>query len=159
MGSIIGVIVLSCVCSHIFCYIRRGKTMSEILHLNPDDNYDEVETLNYNNVMFDHVSNNTNINNDNVSSIIESNDIILRADVESSDDSSSIKQSGDGYENPYQAINPCDIDMHHYSNIVSSNYQNTIIFPHSLSKNTSKYLNISVDSLINHWLVIYKRKQ
>lgn len=158
MGSIVGLVVLSCVCSHIFCYIRRGKTISETIHLNPDENYDEVETLNYNNVMFDHVPNYANINNDNVSSIIENNDIILKADVVSSDDSSSIKQAGDGYENPYQAINLCDIDMHHYSNIVSSNYQNTTIFLPSLPKYTSKYLNISMDSRMNHWLVIYKRK-
>ncbi|XP_052079799.1 uncharacterized protein LOC127717959 [Mytilus californianus] len=162
MGSIAAGIALLCGCLHIFCYSERGKNMSEIVNMNPDNNYDEIGTLNYNNAIFDHTANNAGLNNDNASSSIESNDNILRADVVhvvSSDDSSSIKQSGDGYENPYQAINLCDIDMHHYSNIVSSHYQNTIIFPPSLSKNTSKYLNISMDSLINHWLVIYKRKQ
>ncbi|CAC5393281.1 unnamed protein product [Mytilus coruscus] len=123
-----------------------------------DNNYDEIGTLNYNNAIFDHIANDTEMNNDNVSNIIESNDIILRANVASSDNSSSIKQSDDGYENPYQAINPCDIDMHHYSSIVSCNYQNTIICPPSLSTNTSKYLNIAMDSLKSPWLVIYKRK-
>ncbi|CAC5393252.1 [Mytilus coruscus] len=145
MGSIVGGVVLSYVCSHIFCSLKRGKIVSEILHINPDDNYDEIGTLNDNNAIFDQIANDVNMNNDNVSSIIESSDDMLMADVVSSDDSSSIKQFGDGYENPYQAINHCNTDMHHYSNIVSCNYQNTITFPPSLSTNTSKNLNIAMD--------------
>ncbi|CAC5378825.1 NCAM [Mytilus coruscus] len=158
MGSIVGVVVLLCGYSHLFCSLKRGKTMSEILHINPDSNYDEVEALNYNNAIFDHPANDADINGDNVSSIIDNNQIMLRADIVSSDDSSSFKQSGDGYENPYQSINPCDNDMHHYSNIVSYNYQNTIIWPTCLSANTPKYLKIARDGVTNPWLVIYKRK-
>ncbi|CAC5383227.1 unnamed protein product [Mytilus coruscus] len=159
MGSIVGGVVLLCGWSHIYCCLKRAKTCSSNIHqITPEDNYDEVETLNYNNVMFDHVPNDVDMNNDNVSSIIDNNDIMLRADVVSSDDSSSFKQSGDGYENPYQAINPCDIEMHHYSSIVSCNYQNTIIFPLSELAETPNHLNIAMDGLINPWLVIYKRK-
>ncbi|CAC5393254.1 unnamed protein product [Mytilus coruscus] len=140
MGSLVGGILIFCVCSHIYCCLKRAKTCSSNnLQITQEDNYDEVDTLNYNNVIFDHIANDAD--NDNVSSIIESNDIVLRDDVVSSDDSSSIKQSGDGYENPYQAINPCDIDMHHYSSIFSCSYQNTIIFPPCLSTNSLKYLN------------------
>lgn len=160
MGIIVGVVLL-CGCSHIYCCLTRGKSCgSNILQITQEDNYmyDEVETLNYNNVTFDHVSNDENMNNDNVSSNIENNDIILRADVVSSDDSSSIKLLGDGYENPYQAINIFDIDMNHYSSIVSCNYQNTTIWPHSVSANPTKYLNIAMDGVTNPWLVIYKRK-
>ncbi|CAC5393278.1 unnamed protein product [Mytilus coruscus] len=91
MGSIVGGIVLLCVCSHIFCCLKRAKTMSENLHITAVDNYDNIGTLNYNNVIFDHIANGAEMNNDNVSSIIESNDIVLRADWVSSDDSSSIK--------------------------------------------------------------------
>lgn len=118
----------------------------------------EVETLNYNNGVFDDEHTDANINNENVSSIIENNDIISRDDVVSSDDSSSIKQSGDGYENPYQAMNTFDIDMNHYSSIVSCDYQNTTIWQHWVSSNTPRYLNITMDSVKNPWLIIYKRK-
>ncbi|CAG2195688.1 unnamed protein product [Mytilus edulis] len=133
--------------------------LRNIIEITLGDNYDEVEHLNYNNVIFDNVNNDENMHNDNVSSIIENNDIIFRVDVVSSDDSSSIKLSGDGYENPYQTFNLCDIDMHHYSSIVSCNYQNTIIFPPILTADTLDNLNTAVDNLKNPWLVIYKRKQ
>lgn len=160
IGSLLGGILIICVWSHIYCYLKREKTCrSNINQITPGDNYDEVEHLNYNNVIFDNVHNDANMNNDNVSSIIENNDIILRADVNSSDDSSSIKLSGDGYEHPYQTINLSDIEMHHYTSIVSCNYQNTIIFPPSLTADNVDYLNTATDNLINPWLVIYKRKQ
>lgn len=156
IGSLVGGILIICVWSHIYCYLKREKTCrSNILRLTPGDNYDEVEHLNYNNVIFDNVNNDENMNNNN----IENNDIILRVDVVSSDDSSSIKLSGDGYENPYQAIDLCDIEMHHYTSIVPCNYQNTIIFPPTLTADTLDNLNTAADNVKNPWLVIYKRKQ
>lgn len=156
MGSIVGGVVFSSVCSHIYYCLKRAKTMRTFQNTNPDDDYDEVETLNYNNAMSDHIANDEELNHDNESSMIESNDTISRNDVVNSDDSSSIKLSSDGYENPYQATNPCNIEIHHYSSIASCNYQNTIIFPPSLSTNTAKKINIAIDSLKNPWLVIYK---
>ncbi|CAC5393260.1 NCAM [Mytilus coruscus] len=86
------------------------------------------------------------VNIESVSSIIESNDIIPRADIVSSDDSSSTKQLGDGYENPYQAINPCDIEMHHYSSIINDNYQNTMIFSSESATNTPQHFNVAMNS-------------
>lgn len=42
-----------------------------------------------------------------------------------------------GYENPYQTINPENIEMHPYSIVTSQMYQNTIIFPKETSARKS----------------------
>lgn len=57
MGSIAGGVVSLCGCSHIICSLKRAKTARTIIHLKPDDIYDEVETLNYNNALFDYIVN------------------------------------------------------------------------------------------------------
>ncbi|CAC5393251.1 unnamed protein product [Mytilus coruscus] len=129
-----------------FCWVKRAKKLNAVLQTSQEHNYDEIRTLNYNNDIFDQISNVAEVNIESVSSIIESNDIIPRADIVSSDDSSSTKQLGDGYENPYQAINPCDIEMHHYSSIINDNYQNTMIFSSESATNTPQHFNVAMNS-------------
>lgn len=64
--------------------------------------------------------------------------------------------SGNGYENPYQSIDPADIEMHPYSTVWSYLYQNTIIFPKLISsRNPNPF--IPNDEKRNPWLVIYKK--
>lgn len=64
--------------------------------------------------------------------------------------------SGDGYENPYQSIDPADIEIHLYSTVGSYLYQNTIIFPKQISsRNPSSF--IPNDEKRNPWLVIYEK--
>ncbi|XP_052103117.1 uncharacterized protein LOC127736595 [Mytilus californianus] len=150
MGSILGGSVIFCIALHIYCSLKRSKKSNRMLNISAQVNDREIEILDYNNDSFAQINNNAEVNIDSIS------DMVLRADVVSSNDSSSLNQYGDGYENPYQTIDLCDIDMHQYSSITNDNYQNTMIFPSSVLQKTPKH--VAMNSPIIHWLVIYKRK-
>ncbi|CAC5383236.1 unnamed protein product [Mytilus coruscus] len=109
MGSIVGGIVIFCIALHIYCSVKRSRKFNRMLNISAQVNDREIEILNYNNDSFAQITNVAEVNNDSIS------DMVLRADIVSSDESSSLKQYGDGYENPYQTIDLCDIDMHQYS--------------------------------------------
>lgn len=64
----------------------------------------------------------------------------------------------DGYENPYQIIDPGNIEMHLYSIVTSQMYQNTIIFPREITADKSKKA-FQIDKERSPWLVIYKNKR
>lgn len=55
----------------------------------------------------------------------------------------------DGYENPYQTIDPENIEIHPYSIVCSQLYENTIVFP--------KKILIKHSNERDPWLIIYKQ--
>lgn len=128
----------------------------------PEEHYDEIGTINYNNVVFEPRTDVSQGNN--VMNIVAGDcDNLLRVGSERSEESSlesltGITQSGDGYENPYQSINHENIEMHPYSIIASNNYQNTIIFPTSVGKKNIKRSNIAGETSKSPWLVIHNKK-
>ncbi|VDI50285.1 Hypothetical predicted protein [Mytilus galloprovincialis] len=150
MGTIVGGIVIFCIALHIFCSLNRSRKSNRMLNISAQVNERETEFFLYNNDSFAQINNVAEMNNESIS------DMGLRADAVSSDDSSSLKQYSDVYENPYQTIDLSDIDTHQYSSITNDNYQNTMIFPSSVVQNTPKHE--TMDSSIIPWLVIYKRK-
>ncbi|VDI24677.1 Hypothetical predicted protein [Mytilus galloprovincialis] len=162
MGCSVGGIVICSICSNIYCYIKGTKRVNVMLQTYPEEHYDEIGTMNYNNVVFEPTTDVTQENNDisRVAGDIDT-DILLRVESDSSKESSSEKltgfsQSSDGYENPYQSINPENIEIHPYSSLDSNIYQNTIIFPVSAK---TKHTNISEETNKTHWLIIYTKKQ
>ncbi|CAC5393264.1 NEGR1 [Mytilus coruscus] len=104
MGSIVGGTLIFCIGSQVFCLVKRAKKFNAVLQISQEHNYDEIGTLNYHNDIFDPIAHVAEVNKETVSSITETNDIISGTDVVSSNDSSSIKQVGDGYENPYTLL-------------------------------------------------------
>lgn len=104
-----------------------------MLETYPGEYYDEIETIDYNNVVFEPSTEVTQENNI-MPGVSGESDIRQGVESESSEENSSerltdVSQSDDGYENPYQSINPENIDTHPYSGVVSNLYQNSIIFP------------------------------
>lgn len=61
----------------------------------------------------------------------------------------------DGYEHPYQMIDPERFEAHMYNTIRSNAYQNTIIF-HEIRANNSEKA-IQNDNKRDPWLIIYNR--
>ncbi|XP_071126627.1 uncharacterized protein [Mytilus edulis] len=160
MGCVFGGMVICSIGSNIYCYMKGKTRVNVMLETYPEEHYDQIGTINYNNVAFEPRTDVTQENND-TSRIDGDSDILLRVESESSKESSlerltGISQSSDGYENPYQSINPGNIEIHLYSNLDSNIYQNTIIFPMSAE---TKHTKVSEETSKTPWLIIYTKKQ
>lgn len=163
MGCIVGGILICSIASNIYCYLKRKTRVNVMLETPLEEHYDEIGTINYNNMVFEPTTDITQASNimlrDN-----EDSDILLRVEPESSKESSlerltGFSQSGDGYENPYHSINPENIEMHPYNCIGSNMYQNTMIFSvRAGMKNITDSI-IAEETSRNHWLIIYIKKQ
>ncbi|CAC5355920.1 unnamed protein product [Mytilus coruscus] len=160
---LVGGIIICSIASNIYCYLKRRSRINVMLETYQEDHYDEIGTINYNNVVFEQTADVTRENND-ISRVTGYSDIPLSVESESSKESSlerltGFSQSSDGYENPYQSINPENNEMHTYSNLVSNIYQNTIIFPASAGTKNTKVSNIAEETSRTPWLIIYTKKQ
>ncbi|CAC5393261.1 TTN [Mytilus coruscus] len=159
IGNIVGGMLICCIGSHIYCRLWRNRRSNATMEISPEGQYDEIGTINYNNVIVDPITSFEHENNDNISNDDESNAVSSSAGRESSNASSFIGQPGDGYENEYQAVIPSVIEMHQYTSIIQNIYQNTMISPASAATKSAKHTNIAIDSYTKPWLVIYKRMQ
>ncbi|XP_052079794.1 uncharacterized protein LOC127717955 [Mytilus californianus] len=159
IGSTVGGMLICCICSHICCCLRRTRKSTATFEISLEGQYDEIGTINYNNVIVDPITDFEQENNDNISHDHESNTVSSSVDGESSNESSFIGRPGDGYENEYQAVLPSVIEMHQYSSIIPTIYQNTIISPTSAATTSSKHITFAIDSYTKPWLVVYKKMQ
>lgn len=129
MGSLVGVLALCLIISHLYCCSKRD-TKSRV-ELSTEVQYDEIGTINYSNFIVDPIIVVSDGNQGTSSRISDNNDGSIRDDTENSDESSFIQtdltQSGVDYENSYQRLNPENIEVRPYSNIMSNNYENSTI--------------------------------
>ncbi|CAC5412728.1 unnamed protein product [Mytilus coruscus] len=156
MGSLVVVLVICLIISHVYCFLKRASKSRVTVEISPEEQYDEIGTVKYNDHIFEKMINVVDNNSDDTSRRADNSRSSFRVDAESSNDGSIIRQSGltqfgDDYENPYQTIKSDNIEIHPYSSILSSNYQNTMIFPVRAGSKTPK----SCRDDDNHWLVIY----
>ncbi|CAC5380188.1 unnamed protein product [Mytilus coruscus] len=163
VGSLFGGILILSICLNIYCLLERKRRSRMVPEIPLEVQYDEIGIINDNSANIQALSN----------SVQEAETIVDGPAVEetyphltslehndSSDNSvqslSMSLLSGDKYENPYQSIDPADIEMHPYSTVGSYLYQNTIIFPKQISsRNPNPF--IRNDEKRNPWLVIYKK--
>ncbi|CAC5355919.1 unnamed protein product [Mytilus coruscus] len=152
----------TCIDNNILISTGNRCCPNHICHLSDEEHYDEIGTISYKHIVCEPTTNVTQENYNHMSIIAVDNDI-LRVESESSEESSlerltGFSLSGDGYENPYQSINPENIEMHPYSSIVSNIYQDTIIFPTITGLENIKDSNIAEETSKNPWLIIYKKE-
>lgn len=146
IANIVGGMLLCCIVSNMFCFLRRKRISNATVEISPEGQYDEIGTINYNMVIVDPITNFELDNSDNVSNVDESNYALSSAGEDSSNASSFMGQTGDGYENAYQAITPSVIEMHQYSGIIPNIYQNTIISPTNAATTSAEYINTALDN-------------
>lgn len=154
IGSLLGVSLLLSICLNIYCLLKPKGTSQMVSEVPLEDQYDEIEEINGNSEVLHvslYIADEEEIN---VSGQVleRSNRYVTSVEQEASSVSSvqSLSISGlndDGYENPYQLIYPDNIEMHPYSTVWSTRYQN-IIFPPDIRINSDK----------GPWLFIYKKK-
>ncbi|CAG2204097.1 unnamed protein product [Mytilus edulis] len=142
IGNIVGGMLICCIVSHIYCHVRRKRISNATVETSPEGQYDEIGTINYNMVIVDPITNFELDNSYNVSNVDESNYALSS----SGEDSSFLGQTGDGYENVYQAITPSVIEMHQYTGIIPNIYQNTIISPTNAATTSAEYINTALDN-------------
>ncbi|CAC5393266.1 HMCN [Mytilus coruscus] len=146
IGNIVGGMLICSIVSHIYCRLRRKRRSNATMEIPPEGQYNEIGTINYNNMIVDPITNFELDNNDHIPTDDVSNNVISSGGGDSSSASSFIGQTGDGYENPYQAIIPSIIEMHQYSSIIPNIYQNTIISPASAATTSAEHINIAIDN-------------
>lgn len=144
IGIIIGGMFICCIASHIYCRLRRQRRSTAAVEISPEGQYDEIGTINYNNGIVDPITNFEVDNNDHIPTEELSNDVISIGGEDSSSATSFIGQTGNCYENDYQAIIPSIIEMHQYSGIIPNIYQNTIISPANLATSSAEYINTTI---------------
>lgn len=144
IGIIIGGMFICCIASHIYCRLRRQRRSTAAVEITPEGQYDEIGTINYNNGIVDPITNFEVDNNDHIPTEELSNDVISIGGEDSSSATSFIGQTGNCYENDYQAIIPSIIEMHQYSGIIPNIYQNTIISPANLATSSAEYINTTI---------------
>lgn len=159
-----GILILS-ICFNIYIFLRRKNNSEIILESPPEGQYYEIGPINDSSASIQ----------DDIHSVPEAitsversvsqstNSAISTFEKESSLESSLQSISNklpneDGYENPYQIIDPGNIEMHLYSIVTSQMYQNTIIFPREITAGKSKKA-FHNDKERSPWLVIYKNKR
>ncbi|CAC5383252.1 unnamed protein product [Mytilus coruscus] len=130
ISIVFGVILMvSILCLIIYCWLkRRGSSPKVPL----ESQYDDIGTVNYNSALVRAVSDNaqeaeTCVDGpavEKVSHHLSSIELSTSSDDSVHNLSVSLL-SGDGYEHPYQTIDPENIELHPYSTSESNVYQNT----------------------------------
>lgn len=158
VGSILGGSLLLSIILHVYVFLKRKNKLGIASNIPLDVQYDEIGNIKI-------TSANVHDLPDNVqepTSTIDLSDLEGMADQLSSFEkiSSSVSSSNssvqslsmineDGYENPYQTVDPENIEIHPYSIVCSNLYENTIVFP--------KKIQIKHSNKRDPWLIIYKQ--
>ena len=128
LGSIIGGLVLYLIISHIIFILKRNRNISDTALSPVEDQYDEVETFNYDLVLNEnlHIPQNFEINNtaNNVSSSSASDNTSSSSPRRNFD----INETAE-YEHPYQPINLELIAVHTYSKYRSEQQNLSSLLP------------------------------
>ncbi|CAC5378823.1 CNTN1 [Mytilus coruscus] len=155
MGSLFGGSLFFSICWNIYCFLRRKKNSGIDTNIPLEVQYDEIGNVNFTSANIQVLRNNTQ---ESVSSVdlpaLEEINNTLSLEKSSSSDSSVQSQSisllsGDGYEHPYQTVDPENIGMHPYSTVWSNLYQNTAVFPNQIMNKYAKER--------DPWVIIYKK--
>ncbi|CAG2249571.1 CD56 [Mytilus edulis] len=159
----VGGIVICSIVSNTYCYLKRNTRVNVMLETYPAEHYDEIGTINYNNVVFE-TPTDVPQENDRIHRVDSGSDLLLRIDTESSEESvmqrlADFSQCGDGYEHPYHSINPESIEMHPYCSIGSNMYKNTIIFPTTVGTKKTLDSTIAMKTSKTPWLIIHTKMQ
>lgn len=164
VGSLFGGFFIISICLNIFCLLKRKRSSRMVPEIQLEVQYNEIGFSNNNHASFLSLSN----------SVQEVETSVYGAAVEETyPQSTSLKQndstdnsvqslstsllSGDGYEHPYQSIDPADIEIHPYSTVESYLYQNTIVFPRQRSSRNPNPFIPNEEKRVP-WLVIYKKR-
>ncbi|CAC5383258.1 unnamed protein product [Mytilus coruscus] len=161
ISSLLGGILILSICLNIHFLLRRKKNSGTVLEIPPEGQYYEIGPINDSSVRIQGEINNVQ-------------EAVIRVDRSASQSTNSITSSfqnkgssessvqslsnklpnEDGYENPYQTIDPENIEMHPYSIVTTQMYQNTLIFPKEITtKNAKKAIQNNKDR--SPWLIIY----
>ncbi|CAC5383631.1 unnamed protein product [Mytilus coruscus] len=137
MGSVLGGSLLFSIFLNINCFLKRKKNSGIISNIQHEVQYDEIGNISFTSANDQFVPNNaqelvTSLD----SPVFEGDNNFSSLEKSSSSDSSVHSLSisllnEDGYENPYQTIEPGNVEMHPYSTIWSNLYQNTTVFPNN----------------------------
>ncbi|CAC5380205.1 unnamed protein product [Mytilus coruscus] len=163
-GILLGGSLIFSICLHIFCLLKRKANLVLVSEIPLEVHYSEVGTLNYNSASIQTLTNNAQetvtVTSFDGPAVERTNSHVsaLKLGSSSSDSVQSLSISllnDDGYENPYQMIDPDDIEIYPYSIVWSNLYQNTTIFPKEIKSN-AKALTPSDKERVP-WLIIYKK--
>ncbi|XP_063411438.1 hemicentin-1-like [Mytilus trossulus] len=163
MGILFGGILIISICLNIYCLLKRKSLSRMVPEIPHEMQYDEIGNINDNQASILALSNSVH---QAVTSVdgpyVEEADSHLTP-LEHNDSSDNSVQSlstsllcWDGYEHPYQSIDPADIEIHPYRTIGSYLYQNTTIFPRRRSSRNPNPFIPNEEKRVP-WLVIYKK--
>ncbi|VDI58039.1 Hypothetical predicted protein [Mytilus galloprovincialis] len=164
VGSLLGGIIILSICLNIYCLLKRKRLSRMVPEIPLEVQYDEIGIIHGNSAGIQALSNSVQEAETSVDGPTVEETYPHSTSLEQHDSSDNSVQSlstslllGDGYENPYQLIDPADIEIHTYSTVGSYLYQNTIIFPRQRSSRNPNPFIPNEEKRVP-WLVIYKTK-
>lgn len=142
---------------HLYCFLKRKNNQGNALDMPHAVQYDEIDNIHITNGNIHDLTINTQEPVNSINSPVFDGMAIELSSFEKMSSSDSSVQclsistvNEDGYEHPYQTVDPGNIEMHPYSIVCSHLYENTIVFP---KKNTTKN-----SCKRDPWLIIYKQR-